>query len=77
MRKTLCAFVLTLILSGVALAGEIPNGKNDPPPPPPPGGGFASVNDQTDIKQSLDETILDDSMTDYILSLMRDILALY
>lgn len=70
MRKTLCAFALTLILSGAALAGEMQN----PPPPPPPGGGFASQipDDQTMSLQTADETV-----TDYIFDLMQDVLEIF
>jgi hypothetical protein len=70
MRKTLCAFALTLALSGVVLAGEMPQ----PPAPPPPGGGFVSQmpDDQTLSLQTADVTV-----TDYILDLMQDVLEIF
>jgi hypothetical protein len=69
MRKTLCAFALTLALSGVVLAGEMQN-----PPAPPPGGGFVSQmpDDQTLSLQTADVTV-----TDYILDLMQDVLEIF
>lgn len=75
MRKTICALTLTLILSGTALAGEIPNGGNTPPPPPPPPQGRTIgeiPNGQNSPLQTSDETI-----TDFISILLENILAIY
>jgi hypothetical protein len=75
MRKTICALTLTILLSGAAMAGEIPNGGNTPPPPPPPPQGRefagATPNGQ-DLLQTSDETA-----TDIILNLIQSMLSLY
>lgn len=74
MRNTLRALTLTLILSGTALAGEIPNGGTPPPPPPPPQGRTIGEipNGQNSPVQTSDETI-----KDFITILLENMLAIY
>lgn len=74
MRKTICALTLTLILSGVTLAGEMPNGGTTPPPPPPPQGRTIGEmpNGQEITLQTSDETV-----ADFILNLLENILTIY
>lgn len=74
MRKTLCTLALTLILSCSTMAGEIPNGGNTPPPPPPPpAGNFGEIpNGRAANVQTSDEMV-----KDYILIIIKNVLALY
>lgn len=74
MRKTLCAFALTLILSNAALAGEIPNGKTNPPPPPP---FVEETVGETPNEQALTEQTSDETVTDFLLNLVQSVLAIY
>ncbi|GEM_PF-5635811 len=77
MRKTLCAFALTLMLCVATLAGEIPNGGGTPPPPPPPPPGGEMFGNQPTIVQTLEEYGYDETVTDSILSLIQNVFALY
>jgi hypothetical protein len=76
MRKTMCAFALTLILSGSILAGEIPNGGNTPPPPPPPPPTGEFVGENPDGRALALQTS-DETVTEYILNLIQNVLTLY
>jgi hypothetical protein len=74
MRKTLCAFALTLVLSSAVWAGEIPY---PAPPPPPPGGNALIIEDPTNVQDSTAQTP-EETLTEYILNLLlQDILAIY
>jgi len=79
MRKTLCAFALTLMLCVATLAGEMPTGGNPPPPPPPPPA--AAPADGTSIEplilQTSEEPNEDETITGVILNLFQSMLALY
>ena len=74
MRKTLCAFALTLVLSGAVWAGEM---QAPVPPPPPPSGNALIIENPADVQNSTTQTS-EETITGYILDLLiQDMLAIY
>jgi hypothetical protein len=67
MRKTLGVCLLSLLLTGSAVAGEIPNDTPAPPPPPqqnsavqyPTGGATPSGEMPNDAPDIVTQTVLD------------------
>ena len=71
-RQLLSAAVLTIVISGVAVAGDMWGaGVVNPPPPPPPGGGRAAASPPT-----VDDATLD-ALTETVIILRKSMLSLF
>ncbi len=71
MRKTLGVFLLVLLLTGSAFAGEIPNGS----PAPPPSQATNAVQEPTDAAQDTTGGEIPNGVTDTLTQTVLDLLA--